>query len=109
MQNKIISVPKFFGEPDMHGQALQTCTKWSVIAVKKDRRIIPEILLQVAGYLCCPQFCLRVAVQGESDWYCQTEDDSSENDCPCSRLVCKIRTRSKHLNFQVISHPELVL
>ena len=100
MQNRIISLPKFFGEPDIHGQALSACTKWSVVAVKKGRKLMPEILLQVAVYLCSPQLCLRVAVpEGESDKYCKAENHISKNDCLHSSLVLIPGVEPKHLNF----------
>lgn len=99
MQNKIISLPKFFGKPDMHGQALPTCIKWSVVAIKKGRRLMPEIFLQETGYFCSPQFCLKVAVQGESDRHCKAENHISENDCLHSSLVVMLGVEPKCLNF----------
>lgn len=59
-----------------------------------------ETLLQVAGYLCSSQFCLRVAVpEGESDRYCKTESHISKNVCLHSSLVLTPGVEPKRLNF----------
>lgn len=100
MQSKVISLPKFFAELDIHGQTLPVCTKWPVVALKKWQKAnewnIPASSLVLVLFL---SSALWLLYQKESDRYCKAEIHISESDCLHSGSVLIPGVEPKRLNF----------